>query len=168
MKKSNNVTSLRSSGISTLSARGPSRADPPSEHEPPATSPDSRVSSEVVERARRRGFTAEYKYRILREATAATGRGEMGALLRREGLYSSHLTTWRIQAGRGEMAALKPQQRGPKPVPVDARDKRIAVSLRQACVSLCLRGRSLDRRGADERARNSRCEPTSDGASSAI
>jgi transposase-like protein len=126
MKKSNKVTSLRSSGISTLSARGPSRADPPSEHEPPATSPDSRVSSEVVERARRRGFTAEYKYRILREATAATGRGEMGALLRREGLYSSHLTTWRIQAGRGEMAALKPQQRGPKPVPVDARDKRIA------------------------------------------
>ena len=80
----------------------------------------------MVERARRRGFTAEYKYRILREAEAATGRGEMGALLRREGLYSSHLTTWRVQAGRGEMAALKPQQRGPKPVPVDARDKRIA------------------------------------------
>jgi len=126
MKKSNKVTSLRSSGITTLSARGPSRANPSSEHEPLATSPESRVSSEVVERARRRGFTAEYKHRILREATAATGRGEMGALLRREGLYSSHLTTWRIQAGRGEMAALKPQQRGPKPVSVDARDKRIA------------------------------------------
>jgi transposase len=126
MKKSNKVTSLRSSGSPTLSARGPSRANPPSEHEPPATSPENRGSSEVVERARRRGFTAEYKYRILREATAATGRGELGALLRREGLYSSHLTTWRIQAGRGEMAALKPQQRGPKPAPVDARDKRIA------------------------------------------
>ena len=126
MKKSNKVTSLRSSGISTPSARGPSRANPSSEHEPPATSPESRVSSEVVERARRRGFTAEYKYRILREATAATGRGELGALLRREGLYSSHLHTWRIQAGRGEMSALKPQQRGPKPMPVDARDKRIA------------------------------------------
>jgi len=80
----------------------------------------------VVERARRRGFTAEYKYRILREATAAAGRGELGALLRREGLYSSHLTAWRAQAGRAERAALKPQQRGPKAVPVDARDKRIA------------------------------------------
>lgn len=126
MKKSNKVKSLRSSGNARLSARATPPANPSNEHEPPATSAESRPSSEVVERARRRGFTAEYKHRILREAAAATGRGEMGALLRREGLYSSHLTTWRVQAGRGEMAALKPQQRGPKAVPVDARDKRIA------------------------------------------
>jgi transposase len=126
MKKSNKVTSLRSSGHATVSARTPTPGSQSSAHEPAATSPEGRASSEVVERARRRGFTAEYKYRILREAAAATGRGEMGALLRREGLYSSHLTTWRAQAGRGEMAALTPQQRGPKAVPVDPRDKRIA------------------------------------------
>lgn len=126
MKKSNKVTPLRSAGQGPRPARDTAPSNPSSEHEPPATLPENRASSEVVERARRRGFTAEYKYRILREAAAATGRGELGALLRREGLYSSHLTTWRVQAGRGEMAALKPQQRGPKAVPVDPRDKRIA------------------------------------------
>jgi transposase len=126
MKKSNKVTSLRSSGQGPRPARDTAPSNPSSEHEPPATSPENRASSEVVERARRRGFTAEYKCRVLREAASATGRGELGALLRREGLYSSHLSTWRVQAGRGEMAALKPQQRGPKAVPVDPRDKRIA------------------------------------------
>jgi len=78
-----------------------------------------------VERARRRRFTAEYKQRILHEVDATTARGAMGALLRREGLYSSHLTTWRADAERGQLAALKPKQRGPKPMRVDARDKRI-------------------------------------------
>jgi transposase len=126
MKKSIKGTLSRSTGSSSLSAVPPPRASPPSDHERPAASPDSRSSSEVVERAPRRSLSAEYKQRMLGEAAAATARGAMGALLRREGLYSSHLTTWRAAAERGELAGLKPKQRGPKALPVDPRDKRIA------------------------------------------
>ena len=85
-----------------------------------------RPETEVSDKAKRRRFTAKYKLRILREAAACTERGEMGALLRREGVYSSHLTSWRGQAERGELAGLTPRRRGPKPKPVDPRDKRIA------------------------------------------
>jgi len=53
------------------------------------------VETEVTEKAKRRRFTAEYKREILKQAAACTERGELGALLRREGLYSSHLTEWR-------------------------------------------------------------------------
>jgi len=60
---------------------------------------------------RRRRFTAAYKQRILAEAEACTERGELGALLRREGLYSSHLTRWREQRRAGQ---LEPQKRGRK------------------------------------------------------
>ncbi len=84
-----------------------------------------RPETEVSDKAKRRRFTAKYKLRILREAAACTERGELGALLRREGLYSSHLTSWRNQAERGELAGLTPRRRGPKPKPVDPRDKRI-------------------------------------------
>ena len=66
---------------------------------------------EVVERVGRRQFTAAYKVRILREADACEP-GQLGALLRREGLYSSHLTHWRQQRDRGLLAALAPQRRG--------------------------------------------------------
>ena len=77
-----------------------------------ANSPDPEVS-EVV---RRRQFSARYKLRVLREADACSStKGELGALLRREGLYSSHLTTWRRQRERGELDALQPQRRGPTP-----------------------------------------------------
>jgi transposase-like protein len=69
----------------------------------------------VVERPTRRRFTAEYKQRILREADQALASGEeVGALLRREGLYSSHLTSWRRQRERGELAGLTPKKRGRK------------------------------------------------------
>ncbi len=68
-------------------------------------------SPEVAERTRRRQFTAAYKVRILREADACEP-GQLGALLRREGLYSSHLTHWRQQRDRGLLAALTPQRRG--------------------------------------------------------
>jgi transposase len=61
---------------------------------------------ELAERARRRRFTAEYKSRIVAEADACTKSGEVGALLRREGLYSSHLTEWRRQRAEGALAAL--------------------------------------------------------------
>jgi len=66
---------------------------------------------EVVEHARRRQFTAAYKVGILREADACEP-GQLGALLRREGLYSSHLTHWRQQRDYGLLAALAPQRRG--------------------------------------------------------
>ena len=67
---------------------------------------------EVPERARRRQFTAAYKLRILEEADGCTAPGQLGALLRREGLYSSHLAVWRKQRAQGTLAALGPQRRG--------------------------------------------------------
>ena len=73
--------------------------------------------TEVVEKAKRRQYSAEYKQRILREAETCRATGEIGALLRREGLYSSHLTTWRRQCERGELEGLSPQKRGPKADP---------------------------------------------------
>jgi len=84
--------------------------------------PNGKVSekmpkTEVVAKAKRRQYTAEYKLRILRELDSSQGEGETGALLRREGLYSSHLTSWRRQRERGELDGLAPQKRGPKPDP---------------------------------------------------
>jgi transposase-like protein len=67
---------------------------------------------EVVVKAKRRYFTAEYKLRILQEAATCRHDGEVGALLRREGLYSSHLTTWRAQRRRGELQGLASKKRG--------------------------------------------------------
>ncbi len=69
---------------------------------------------EVVAQAKRRRFTAEYKQRILTEADRARGSGGIGTLLRREGLYSSLLTTWRRERDAGVLQALTPQKRGPK------------------------------------------------------
>ena len=69
---------------------------------------------EVSEKATRRRFTAQYKLRILQEADNSTSFGQIGALLRREGLYSSNLATWRRQKERGSLDALSPKRRGPK------------------------------------------------------
>lgn len=75
----------------------------------------SRPDPEVVAKAKRRTYTAEYKQRILEEAeAAATTRGGVGALLRREGLYSSLLAVWRRERANGICEALTPQRRGPK------------------------------------------------------
>jgi transposase-like protein len=71
---------------------------------------------EVVARPARRRFTAAYKRRILREADQCS-RGELGALLRREGLYTSRLSTWRKECERLELQALAPKKRGPKAKP---------------------------------------------------
>lgn len=87
--------------------------------------------TEVVAKAQRRRFTAEYKQRIVREADRCTTAGAIGALLRREGLYSSHLTTWRAARDRGALAGLAPQKRGPKVPPPDPRDKKIAEQERE-------------------------------------
>ena len=80
---------------------------------------------EVVPKAERRRFSADYKQRILQEAAACTQPGEVGALLRREGLYSSHLTTWRQQRRRGERQGLTPAQRGRKADPQAAEIARL-------------------------------------------
>ena len=77
---------------------------------------------EVAVRAKRRRFNAAYKLRILQEADACQERGEIGALLRREGLYSSHLSTWRKQRDIGELTNKK---RGRKGDPAEAQLKRL-------------------------------------------
>jgi transposase len=90
--------------------------------------PEGVPDPELVEQARRRNFTAEYKARILAEADACTQPGEVGELLRREGLYTSHLTYWRKQRKDGALRELgKP--RGRKPV--DRRDQEIAALKRK-------------------------------------
>ena len=84
---------------------------------------------ELVEQAKRRSFTAEYKARILAEADACTRPGEVGELLRREGLYTSHLTYWRKQRKDGALKELG-KSRGRKPA--DKRDAQIAALTRRA------------------------------------
>ena len=79
-----------------------------------ATAPDV-PDPEVSDRPTRRSFTAAYKRRILKEVDAAKEAGEVGALLRREGLYSSHLSSWRAARERGELVGLAARPRGPKP-----------------------------------------------------
>jgi transposase len=80
---------------------------------------------EVVAKAERRRFTAEYKLRVLAEADACTKPGQIGALLRREGLYRSHLDKWRKQRREGTLQALSPQKRGPKVDPQAAEIARL-------------------------------------------
>ena len=70
--------------------------------------------TEVVEKAQRRQYTAEYKLRILQEVDACKEKGEIGALLRREGLYSSLIYKWREQCNRGSLEGLSAHKRGPK------------------------------------------------------
>lgn len=84
---------------------------------------------ELVERPRRRRFSAEYKLRVLRAADACTRPGEVGALLRREGLYTSHLSAWRKQREAGALKALG-RTRGRKPA--DRREAELAALSRRA------------------------------------
>ena len=81
---------------------------------------------EVREKAVRRRFTADYKLRILKKAESCTQKGQIGALLRREGLYSSNLTTWQRQMEKGTLDALSPRKRGPKGKRPDPSASRIA------------------------------------------
>src|SRR5438874_12582665 len=80
---------------------------------------------EVVAKATRRRFTLDYKRKIVREGDGCKTPGAVGALLRREGLYSSHLTTWRAARERGDLAGTA-KKRGPVPQARDPRDRRIA------------------------------------------
>jgi len=85
----------------------------------------SSPENETLERPRRRTFTADYKLQILQEADAATAPGAIGALLRREGLYSSLLAAWRHERAAGAMAGLTPKKRGPQARKVSAEARRI-------------------------------------------
>jgi transposase-like protein len=80
---------------------------------------------EVPAKARRRQFSAEYKLRVLREAEACKGAGEIGALLRREGLYTSHLSAWRRQREARALVGMRAGKRGPKAKQVDPRVKQL-------------------------------------------
>lgn len=96
-------------------------------------------NTEVVVKAKRRRFTAAEKLRLLREVEACRGSGEIGALLRQEGIYSSYLSTWRKQRELGELDGLTPQKRGPKPDPqgielakLRGENERLQARLRRA------------------------------------
>ena len=84
---------------------------------------------EVVAKATRRRFTLEYKRKIVREADGCKTPGAVGTLLRREGLYSSHLATWRAARERGDLVGVR-KKRGPVPRVTDSRDKVIAEQAR--------------------------------------
>jgi len=86
---------------------------------------------EVDPKAQRRQFSAKYKLDVLKRAAAFKIPGMLGAMLRAEGLYSSHLTTWRRQRDAGELAGLTPKQRGRKRTEVDSRDRKIAEQGRE-------------------------------------
>jgi transposase len=77
--------------------------------------PSAQPDPEVVAKPKRRRFTAEYRLRILEEADRCTGAGEVGQLLRREGLYSSHLANWRKARDEGALRGLRSNKRGAKP-----------------------------------------------------
>lgn len=106
----------------------PERRDPP----PPAVGAAPRLQGigrpdpEVPEKARRRRFSARYKKKILEEGDACKGiPGAVGALLRREGLYSSHITTWRKQREKGELDGLAPKKRGRKARPINPLARKV-------------------------------------------
>ena len=93
----------------------------------PPPDPDPEVSATV----QRRRFPAAYRLRILKQADACKKPGEVGALLRREGLYSSLLTNWRRQREAGALREMRGRRRGPTPRPVDPRMKQLEVENRR-------------------------------------
>jgi transposase len=106
--------------VHTLSDPGASQgARRATEDAPGSAAPavPSDTNSEVVPHARRRHFSKAEKRRILEAADRCTKPGEVGALMRREGVYSSSLSTWRRQREAADLAALAPQKRGPKADP---------------------------------------------------
>ena len=103
---------------------GEERSDEPPTAEAAAVGP-APPDPEVVAKPRRRQFTAEYKLRILEETDRCSKPGEIGRILRREGLYSSHLTAWRKARHDGTILGLAPQKRGRKPARRNPLEKRV-------------------------------------------
>lgn len=96
----------------------------------------AKADPEVLAKPQRRRFKTEYKLQVLRQYEA-TPKGERGAFLRREGLYSSHIDTWRRQAASGQQNALAPKKRGPKAkLPVDPELKRLRHEVARLQVKL--------------------------------
>src|SRR6266498_142212 len=98
------------------------------------TEGNAEPNPEVILRPERRTFTAAYKQAIVQECDTCAA-GEIGKILRREGLYSSHLAKWRRQRIRGELAGLEPQGRGPRAKP----ELAVVRQLRQDNARLQLR-----------------------------
>ena len=90
-----------------------------------ATSRAADPDPEVPAKATRRRFSAEYRLRIVKLADACKKPGDIAALLRREGLYSSHLTLWRQQRDRGALVSMRGRKRGPTARPIDPRVKQL-------------------------------------------
>jgi transposase len=121
--------------------RAPGGSSPAAVRPRPVAAPVS-ADPEVVPKAKRRRFTTAYKLHILAQAEACTGPGEVGALLRREGLYSSHLTKWRQLREQGQLQQAAPRPRGRKPDPatplyrrakeLEQENLRLRQKLRQA------------------------------------
>ena len=95
--------------------------------EPTALRPDPEVPAKV----QRRRFSVEYRLRVLKQADACKRPGELGALLRREGLYSSLLTNWRRQREEGALVSLRARKRGPTPRRIDPRIKQLEAENRR-------------------------------------
>ena len=115
--------SRRSEDLSEAPARSAGRASDPDVPSGHAASPAP--DPEVSEKPTRRQYPAEYKLRILKEADACTESGDVGALLRREGLYSSMLSTWRRQREEGSFKALSPSKRGRKAKPPNPLSRQV-------------------------------------------
>jgi transposase-like protein len=111
-------------------SQGARRATEDAPGSAPSSIPPGR-DSEVVPRARRRTFSNADKRRILQAADLCTKPGEVGALMRREGVYSSSLSTWRRQRELADLAALAPQRRGPKADPARVDAQQIAQLTRE-------------------------------------
>ena len=113
-----------------------------------ARSPSGVPDPELAERPRRRRFTAEYKLRVLGEAEACTRKGEIGSMLRREGLYTSHLTAWRKQRDAGALKGLTPRKRGPRgPSPEQVENQALRRELDSAQAELDTARRVIEVQG---------------------
>ena len=125
----NGVVEMEIDGAAGPEAEGARRATAASGPTAPSRAADP--DPEVPAKAQRRRFTSEYRLRIVKQADACKKHGEIGALLRREGLYASHLITWRRQREQGELAAGRGRKRGPVPTPIDPRVKQLEVENRR-------------------------------------
>jgi transposase len=102
---------------------------------------------ELVERPARRRFTAEYKLRIIHEAEACTRPGEIGALLRREGLYTSHLSAWRRQRDQGALDALARPRGRRRPHPLERENAELRQRMERAEAELAKARRVIEVQG---------------------
>ena len=138
------VAEMARDGAMGPEAEGARRATGASGPVTPSGTPDP--DPEVPAKVQRRRFTAAYRLRVVRQADACKQLGEVGALLRREGLYASHLTTWRRQREQGELLAGRARKRGPKPTDprvqqLEGENRRLQRKLQRAETIITLQKR---------------------------